>query len=87
MAPDPSKFGRPCVFAPFTWDETPRPEPGDFLLSTGGSGYLITGVREIGRRLRLVGSPQRLRLEVVRIDPATIPDDAVVHGMYWSKRQ
>lgn len=55
------------------WPRGDRPRDGEFMVTEAGSGYLVIEHR---------GS----RFECVKVEPADIPDDAIVWGMYWVPR-
>lgn len=61
-------------------DGVPDLEVGNFLVSNGGSVYLVQAMRP---------SPtirQRRYLDCVRWPAAEVPDDATVYEFYWYRR-
>lgn len=56
-------------------------EVGHFLVTTGGSAYLVQGIRQNKRRRF------RRHLQCVRWPREEIPQDATVHEFTWYKRQ
>lgn len=79
MVTSPAMFGTETAF---TYDD-PRqpPEPGDFVVSSGGSAYLVLAARRMRSKY-----PARWWIRVARVDPAEVPDDAVVHRLFWYPR-
>lgn len=74
-------YGTPCVLSPYDCPDGDHPSAGDYIQSTGGSLYLVTGVRANRNH------PNRLRLQCVRTDPAELPADATVYGLQWYPRE
>lgn len=60
-----------------SWDG-PHPEAGDFLVTEAGSGYYVLDARLNDRGAGPV--------DCIKFDPARIPSDARIHGMYWTPR-
>lgn len=54
---------------------------GDFLVTNGGSAYLVQGIRQNSRR------PHRRHLQCVRWPREEIPGGATVHELTWYKRR
>lgn len=63
------------------YDSPRRVEPGQFILSNGGSVYLVRRVRH-SPTIRF-----RKYLDVLRFDPTQVPTDAVVHVLVWYPRR
>jgi hypothetical protein len=57
---------------------------GDVIRSSGGSHYLVLSARRVTPRSRHY--PYRWNLECLRIGPDEVPEDAVVHPLYWYSR-
>lgn len=58
------------------------PEPGDVMLSNGGSAYLVMRVHRV--RHRTPGPDQAYRLTCERLDE--LPLDTVIHPFEWDRR-
>lgn len=56
-------------------------EVGHFLVTNGGSAYLVQEIRQNRRR------PHRRHLQCVRWPREEIPAEATVHELTWYKRQ
>lgn len=54
---------------------------GDYLVTPGGSAYLITSIRPSRTR------PHRKHLECLRWPLAELPDRARTHPLYWYRRE
>lgn len=54
---------------------------GEFLVSNGGSAYLVQAIRQNSKR------PHRRHLSCVRWPREEIPQDATVHEFTWYKRR
>ncbi len=75
----PARYGTETAF---TYDDPSEPpEDGDFLVSSGGSAYLILAARRMVSRYR-----NRWWLRVARFDPTEVPEDAMVHRLVWYPR-
>lgn len=59
------------------WGEGSPPWVGHYLVSTGGSGYLIEKARATSR-------PLRYRYLCVKVTPAEIPSGARVYTLEWN---
>ncbi|HEY0073746.1 MAG TPA: hypothetical protein VGB77_06555 [Abditibacteriaceae bacterium] len=53
---------------------------GDYVVSSGGSGYLVQDARHSKTK------PQRFNLTCLRCDPVDIPDGSFIHPLHWHKR-
>lgn len=74
---------QPGVMVPLTydwWGEGAPPWVGHYLVSTGGSGYLIAKARSTSR-------PLRYRYLCEKVAPAEIPDGARVYMLEWNGRE
>ena len=71
-------IGDPCELRA-TWAGEP-PDVGDYLSSGARArfAYAILGVVQI--------APGKLKLEVIRLAPADVPDGARVHAWKWNAR-
>lgn len=61
-------------------DGIPTLQVGDYLRTPGGSGYLVTQLRQNGRR------PARRHLRCLRWPVAEIPAEAKVYDLHWYRR-
>lgn len=61
-------------------DGIPGLQVGDYLRTRGGSGYLVTHLRQNRRR------PARRHLRCLRWPVAEIPADAKVYDLHWYSR-
>lgn len=61
-------------------DGIPALQVGDYLRTPGGSGYLVTQLRQNRAR------PMRRNLRCLRWPVADIPADATVHELHWYPR-
>lgn len=57
-------------------------EVGHYIVTNGGSGYLLTQVR----KMKSI-HPGRLALRCIRCEPDCIPAGAVVHQLNWYRRE
>lgn len=80
MATSPALYGTTCKLFMDLLDR--RGADVDFIVTSGGSAYeVIDGYRMRSRH------PNRWRFTVMRIDPASVPDDPVhVCPLYWYPR-
>lgn len=73
-------IGATVTIAPYDcWGDGIGPEPGDYLLSQGGSAYLVVQAHETRRR-------GRYRLVCQKVAPAAVPPDATAFSLVWSRR-
>ena len=53
---------------------------GDYILTSGGSAYLVQGTRPSPSK------PERLYLDCLRWPPGDIPEDARCYQLNWYRR-
>lgn len=74
-----------CKIGPYTWnpgeDNEPPPIKGDFLLSSGGSAWLIQDSRPIK------GEVNRRMFRCLRVSPSDIKPDDRVCTLIWQSRR
>lgn len=75
----PDQYGTPCGLS---YDHPGVVAPGDVVRSEAGACWLVLGARRVQGRY-----PDRWSLDCVRLDPAEVPADAVVHPLYWYPRR
>lgn len=75
------RWGTPCTLAPYDADPEDPPHDGSFVITTGGSAYLV-----VRARLTRSRHPNRYRLECVRWNPAEVPVDAHTVSLSWYPR-
>ena len=71
---------RPNTPCKLYYDAATAVEPGHFLATAAGSGYLVQSVRTDKRK------PERQHLTCVRLPASEIPEGAVVHPLFWYSR-
>lgn len=72
-----SKPNTPCKLY---YDSASTVEPGHFLATAAGSGYLVLSVRQDIKR------PDRQHLSCLRLPVSEIPVEATVHPLVWYVR-
>lgn len=78
--------GTTCRISPY--DTVLAVEAGDFVITSAGtSAYLVLAAREVNRRAARRGHGHRWDLSCLRVEPADVPTDAVVHELTWYPRK
>lgn len=76
----PAPIGSCVTIAPYDfWGEGPGPENGDYLVSQGGSAYLILDAHQTRRQ-------GRYRLRCIKVPPEQVGADATAFSLVWSRR-
>jgi hypothetical protein len=77
----PMLRGEPYSACKLYYDGAANLAIGDYLVTPGGSAYLVQTIRQNRNR------PYRKHLDCLRWPKAEIPDGAKVHPLHWYKRQ
>lgn len=73
-------IGATMVIAPYDfWGEGAGPAEGDYLVSQGGSAYLIIDAHQTRRQ-------GRYRLQCVKVSPEQVTAEATAFELRWSRR-